>query len=153
MRWHLFGADDPEAVLAAVPPRIRAALPGRIAADRRIDLGTAFRHGFAFLALPGVGGSGTTAKLALREAVPVLVCRDSRRDISNMFPDPPAERDFPALMRALAGWTDRPEARARYLSGQLANINARADLPAKTAEFDAILDRAVAAWRARAASK
>jgi len=96
-----------------------------------------------------IGDGATTAKLALRKAVPVLVCRNDARDISNMFPDPPQHQTFPELITHLADWAADPDKRADYLKHQLANINRRADLGLKSAELETIFTRATGLFHQR----
>lgn len=151
VHWHLFGAKEVDAVWSAIPQAFRDEFSSRITVSERVALESTLPNGFAFLALPGVGGSGTTAKHALYEAVPVLVCRDADRDISNMFPEPAPHRDFAELVGLASEWAADPAKRTQYLSQQLANINRRADLVEKSAEMEEILARATQFYAKRIA--
>jgi hypothetical protein len=141
IRWHLFGAQDIAAVRAAIPPKIIREFSGRITLSGFIKLDHFFHGIFAFLALPGVGGSGTTAKLALSASVPVLVCRNGDRDISNMFPKPAPLIKFEELLEVLCDWATDSSMRAQFLESQLKDINQRADLQAKFSEMEKLLAR------------
>ncbi|QLC22273.1 hypothetical protein HFP51_08850 [Parasphingopyxis sp. CP4] len=152
-RWHLIGAQDIDAVWSALAPGFRKTFADRITVSGMVELEDIFEGAFAFFALPGVGGSGTTAKLAIRSNVPVLVCRNGDRDMSNMFPTPPAHREFVVIVQLLAVWADDIDKRTAFLADQIDNINGRTDLEAKAREMQNVFRRTVDIFLARKREK